>query len=252
MTLVFILITAFLASILTFFSGFGLGTLLTPVFFILFNDLPLAIGATALVHITNNLFKFGLMRKSINWKIGWKFALTALVGSVIGALLLGEISTITLFEWKYIHINSLNLIIGLSLLFFTLIELIDSAVLKKNPPGPVFGGVITGIIAGLTGHQGALRSAFLLKYGFSKEVFISTGIFIALLTDVGRIPIYLSRLSQTSLYNHLLEVSLAILAAIIGALIGKELLKKVTLNWLNKTVSWLIILFSCSLILGLL
>jgi len=37
-------------------SGFGLGTLLLPVF-ALFFPLPVAIAATALVHLANNFFK---------------------------------------------------------------------------------------------------------------------------------------------------------------------------------------------------
>ncbi|OGA86871.1 MAG: hypothetical protein A2Z90_01050 [Burkholderiales bacterium GWA2_64_37] len=47
---------------LTLFSGFGLGTVLVPVF-ALFFPVPLAIAATAAVHFANNIFKFGLMAK---------------------------------------------------------------------------------------------------------------------------------------------------------------------------------------------
>jgi uncharacterized membrane protein YfcA len=47
-------------SILTFFSGFGLGTLMLPVM-ALFFPVDLAVIATAIVHLANNLFKFGLV-----------------------------------------------------------------------------------------------------------------------------------------------------------------------------------------------
>lgn len=252
MELALVIGISFIASILTFFSGFGLGTLMTPVFFILFRDLPLAIGATAIVHITNNIFKFGLMRKSINWTVGWKFALTAFLGSIGGAFILGSISNVELYAIDNfnIEIKALNLILGITLIFFTILELVESKILKEHPPGPVVGGAITGIMAGLTGHQGALRSAFLLKYGFTKDTFIATGIFIALVTDAGRIPVYLSKLSSTDLSDYVLEISLAIVAAVLGAIIGKQLLKKITLGWLNKTVSVMIIIFSITLIFG--
>ena len=62
MELVLIGIAALLVSGLTLFSGFGLGTVLMPVF-ALFFPLPLAIAATAVVHFANNIFKFGLMAK---------------------------------------------------------------------------------------------------------------------------------------------------------------------------------------------
>lgn len=37
------------------------------------------------------------------------------------------------------------------------------------------GGLLSGFFGGLSGNQGALRSAFLLKAGLSKEAFIATG-----------------------------------------------------------------------------
>lgn len=48
------------ASLLTFFSGFGLGTMLLPVF-LLFFPVDLAIAMTAVVHFLNNIFKTGLI-----------------------------------------------------------------------------------------------------------------------------------------------------------------------------------------------
>ena len=70
MELVLIGIAALLVSGLTLFSGFGLGTVLMPVF-ALFFPLPLAIAATAVVHFANNIFKFGLMAKLADWRVGW-------------------------------------------------------------------------------------------------------------------------------------------------------------------------------------
>ena len=63
-------LVAMLASFATFFSGFGLGTLLLPVF-ALFFEIEIAILATALVHFTTGIFKFLLTMKSIDFSI-WK------------------------------------------------------------------------------------------------------------------------------------------------------------------------------------
>ena len=73
-----LILVSFGASWLTFFSGFGLGTLLTPVFYFLLGDLTLAITATAIVHLTNNLFKFGLMQRNVNWKVVVPFGIAAI------------------------------------------------------------------------------------------------------------------------------------------------------------------------------
>ena len=47
---------------LTLFSGFGLGTLLMPVFAIFF-PIEVAIAATAVVHLANNIFKLALLSR---------------------------------------------------------------------------------------------------------------------------------------------------------------------------------------------
>ena len=56
---------ALLASFLTLFSGFGLGTVLMPVIAIFF-PIPIAIAITAIVHLLNNLFKLILLRKNVS------------------------------------------------------------------------------------------------------------------------------------------------------------------------------------------
>lgn len=58
---------AFVVSGVTLFSGFGLGTVLMPTF-ALFFPLPVAIAATAVVHLANNVFKqrFDELRASCN------------------------------------------------------------------------------------------------------------------------------------------------------------------------------------------
>ena len=49
---VIIAVTSVFASLLTYISGFGLGTLLLPVFSLFF-DIEVAIAATAIVHLFN-------------------------------------------------------------------------------------------------------------------------------------------------------------------------------------------------------
>ncbi|NMZ04662.1 TSUP family transporter [Pseudomonas proteolytica] len=84
MELVLIGIATVLASGLTLFSGFGLGTILMPVFALFFPQ-PLAIATTAVVHFANNLFKFGLMARQANWPVIARFALPGAVMVILGA-----------------------------------------------------------------------------------------------------------------------------------------------------------------------
>lgn len=87
MELVLIGISALLVSGLTLFSGFGLGTVLMPVF-ALFFPLPLAIAATAVVHFANNIFKFGLMAKQADWRVVARFSVPAAIAALAGASLI--------------------------------------------------------------------------------------------------------------------------------------------------------------------
>ena len=59
---IIIVFAAFAGALLTFFSGFGLGTILTPVF-ALFYPIEYAIIMTALVHFANNILKIILINQ---------------------------------------------------------------------------------------------------------------------------------------------------------------------------------------------
>jgi uncharacterized membrane protein YfcA len=247
---------AFIASILTFFSGFGLGTILTPVF-ALFYPLDVAIGLTAIVHFLNNVFKFGLMKSHVQWKVIVLFGIPAFIAAALGAFILHELSEVnSIIQFDVLNISIetsyLQLIIGGLILFFAFIELVPR--LKSVQLGEKFlipGGVLSGFFGGLSGHQGALRSAFLIKAIHSKQAFVATGIAIALLVDITRIPIYL----QQSIGNYVLSewfvLLITLTAALAGAILGRLLLQKVTITILQQIVGWLLLTIGFLIALGL-
>ncbi len=84
-------ITAFLAAGLTMYSGFGLGTLMLPVF-ALFFPVEVAVVATAMVHGANNVFKVSLLGRHADREVVVKFGLPAIVAAVFGALALAWVA----------------------------------------------------------------------------------------------------------------------------------------------------------------
>ena len=78
---------------LTLFSGFGIGTLLMPAF-TLFLPVPVAVAATAVVHLANNLFKLALVGRKADWTVVVRFALPAAAGAIVGAMLLGLLADV--------------------------------------------------------------------------------------------------------------------------------------------------------------
>ena len=88
--LIIIALASFLIAGVGLYSGFGLATLLMPVF-ALFFPLSTSIAATAIVHLITNVFKLTLFYKNINWSIVVRFGIPALITSFLGSLLLTNI-----------------------------------------------------------------------------------------------------------------------------------------------------------------
>lgn len=256
MEIVAVSVVALLASLLTFFSGFGLGTILTPVM-VFFFPVEVAIALTGVVHFTNNIFKLILVRKNIAHNVLIRFGIPAIFASFLGAWLLTGITEMPVLYSYYIggsnfEVLPVNLIIGVLLVVFAILELIPA--FKKLQFGEdkmIYGGLLSGFFGGLTGIQGAVRSAFLIKAGLSKEGYIATGVAIACLIDVSRLSVYSTRIIEADLVGNLPLLIPAILSAMTGALIGKKLLKKVTLELVKNLVAIMLIIIGVLLSSGI-
>lgn len=250
---------AFGASMLTFFSGFGLGTLLLPAFGLFF-PLEWAIAMTAIVHFLNNIFKFGLvgfrqLESAAVRQMLWRFGIPSLLGSLLGAFCLQKIGKLDVlarydFFGKTLEITPLKVCIGVLLLFFAAFELIpalrDRRFSEKYLP---FGGALSGFFGGLAGFQGALRSAFLVRSGLSKTEFIATGIAIACLVDISRLSLYSAHFEKVGAVLPL--IGFASVCAFAGAWLGNRFLKKITIQTVQKMVAALLIVFGVLSIFGI-
>ena len=127
MEVLIISIVAFLAALLTFFSGFGLGTILTPVMLIFFPP-EIAISLTGIVHFCNNIFKLSIIGSQFNKEVLIKFGIPAVLFAFAGSYALFFISNDTLFTHhlfvKKTDVSYLQFIIAIILIFFALIDLI--------------------------------------------------------------------------------------------------------------------------------
>jgi uncharacterized membrane protein YfcA len=256
MDIIIISLAAFLTAILTFFSGFGLGTLLAPVF-ALFFPIDIAIALTGVVHFSNNLFKIALVGKNTNKAVLLRFGIPAILASFFGAWLLLKITVLpSLFQyemWGNVYeVTPVKLTIALILIVFSILEVSPS--FQKVQFGKdklMLGGVLSGFFGGLSGIQGAIRSAFLIKSGLTKEAYIATGVVIACLVDFTRLSVYASRFTASNLHENLILLFTATGSAILGAFIGSKLLKKITLRFIQLLVAAMLFVISIALGLGL-
>jgi len=244
---------AVLASALTLFSGFGLGTLLLPAF-ALFFPVEVAVGMTALVHLVNNLFKLVLLGRHADRSVVVRFGLPADAAAFVGAELLVWLSDrAALATWslgdRVLFVRPVGLVIGVLLVIFAILELapaVDRLPLDRR--WLPLGGVLSGFFGGLSGHQGALRSAFLVHARLGKEGFLATGVAIACLVDVTRLSAYGLEAVKSGMRADPLLVGSATLAAIAGAWIGTRMLHKVTFGAIRALVAAMLLLFG--LLLG--
>ena len=256
MEIIIISLCAFLVAILTFFSGFGLGTILTPVF-MLFFPVELAIALTGVVHFFNNIFKLFLVGRNADKTVLLRFGIPAVIAAIVGSWILLNITDLQpLFSYeafgKHIEVYPVKFIISILLIIFASIDLIPYFnTLRFGKSKLPIGGALSGFFGGLSGNQGALRSAFLIKAGLSKEAFIATAVVVSTFVDFTRLSVYATRFTKSGLTDNLTLVICATLAGIAGAYLGNKLLKKVTLRFLQVTIAVMLILISIALGAGL-
>jgi hypothetical protein len=225
MELLVIGLAACLVSGLTLFSGFGLGTMLTPVF-ALFFPVTLAMAATAVVHFANNLFKLGLMARQADWRVVARFSFPAALAAIAGASLLSWFDRLPVLlhyplgEGMH-EITLVKAVIGVLIIAFALLELSTRFQALALPSRYLFwGGLLSGFFGGLSGNQGAFRSAFLAEhFARSRELMAPVGVGMA--------------------------------CAFVGAVLGKRLLRKITLRAVQLVVAVMMLVVGGGLAAGL-
>lgn len=261
MDILIISVSALAASCLTFFSGFGLGTILTPVF-ALFFPVAVAVALTAVVHLANNLFKIGLVGRDAHWPTVVRFALPAALGAIVGANVLAKTSALlpwVSYEWlsRTHEITPVKVLVGGAIIFFALLEFSPSFSRLTLPARWLAaGGLLSGFFGGLSGNQGALRSAFLVKLGLTRESYVGTGAVCTVVVDAVRLVVYgfslPAALNQAQNNQSGSLVLVAVVSAFAGSYFGKRLLKKVTLRTVEYTVAVMMIVIGVGLVGGLL
>ncbi len=255
-------VAAFFSALLTLFSGFGLGTLLLPAFLLTLHSVPVAVAATALVHLANNLFKLGLVGRHAVAGIVLRFGATAVLASVAGALLLARAAAwpaLGRYELAghAVVVRPLHLVVGLLMVGFALMEWLPRFSTLAFPPRALpLGGLLSGFAGGLSGHQGALRAAFLARCGLSKEQYVGTGAVCAVLVDLARLGVYgvtawhdqFARLGEAGGRG---LVAVGVVGAFIGSYLGARLLAKTTLPAVQRLVAWMLVVLGLALAAGL-
>ncbi len=255
-------LAAAIAAGLTLYSGFGLGTILMPVFSLFF-PLEVAVASTAVVHAANSVFKVAVVGRLADFAIVLRFGIPAICAAFVGAMLLGYLSNFEELAGYSLgpipaSVTPVKLSLGVLMIAFAVFELAPRLKqLQFDRKYLALGGLLSGFFGGLSGHQGALRSAFLVKVGIGTEAFVGTNAVVGFLVDCARIATYLGLfifVQQDSPIGRQQWplISAGIIGALAGVLLGKKYLQKVTMATVQSLTGALLLIIAVLLVLGIL
>lgn len=219
------LAASFLAAVVATIAGFGSSTLLVPVA-IQFMDIRTAVFVVAIFHLFNNIFKIRIFWRKIDFKTFLLFGIPSIILAFTGAILI-----------SVMPVDIIRRILAVFLIVYAVYSLAKPKfALKKSKISAALGGSLSGLLAGLIGLGGAVRSAFLVAFDLSKEVYVATSAMIAVVIDVTRIPTYIfTKTVKESSYFILIPFLIA--SAYFGVRTGKTLLAKIKQETFRRIVA---------------
>ena len=196
-------------------SGFGIGSILTPVLQRHY-DIKLAVAAVSVPHVIATAVRLWRLRRDVDPTVLKSFGLMSAAGGLAGAVL-----------QRYAAAPGLTLVFATLLIFVGVLQLTGlSERMRFGKRTGWVAGVLSGALGGLVGNQGGIRSAALLGYDLSPARFVATATAAGLIVDAARMPVYVIT-EHTRLIALTPLMAIASAGAVIGTLAGARLLKKI-------------------------
>lgn len=230
-------IVSIFSGIVASIAGFGIGSLLTPLFTTKI-DISVAVAGVSIAHFFGTLLRFIFWRKHTNKQVLLSFGVTSAIGGLTGAIL-----------HSVLYSSILSIIFSCLLIFagFTGLTGLSEKIRFRGIWAWVAGG-LSGIFGGLVGNQGGIRSASMLGFNLSQKEYVATATGIALMVDCARLPIYLVTQKQ-----QLLSIKSFIIIATFGVLVGTSsgtwFLKKIPERQFKTVLSTIILLIGIFILL---
>jgi uncharacterized protein len=222
-------IAAVIAGAIASVTGFGIGSILTPVF----NthvDMRLAVAAVSIPHLVATALRFWRMRRDTDWGVLKTFGVMSAAGGLTGALLQRSATS-----------PLLMIVFAAVLLFVGLAGLTGlSERLRFGRVAGWIAGAASGLLGGLVGNQGGIRSAVLLGYDLSPAAFVATATAIGLIVDASRMPVYVVS-DGRRIIEMMPTIVLATAAAVAGTLAGERILSRIPLRLFRRLVAILVL-----------
>jgi uncharacterized membrane protein YfcA len=238
MTAALLFMAAIVAGAIASLAGFGIGSILTPLL-ALSTGTKQAVVAVSIPHLIATAIRFWSMRRSIDLHVLKNFGIASAAGGLAGALLGARFSS-----------PVLAYILGALLIFAGVTGLTGLA--QKMRFGTAIawlGGAASGLLGGLVGNQGGIRSAALQGFNLEAKAFVATATAIALIVDGARMPVYFFT-SPNTVKQLALWIAAMVAGAAIGTLAGARVLRQIPEMYFRRLVALLILALGVVMLIG--
>jgi len=210
-------------------SGFGIGSVLTPLFAARVGT-KVAVAAVSIPHLVGSSIRFWRLRHHVNQRVLWSFGITSAAGGLLGALLQSRL-----------NVPILTVVFAALLIFVGVSGLLGfSERIRFTGVAAWIAGAVSGFLGGLVGNQGGIRSGALLGVDLPRDAFVGTATAIGLFVDGARLPVYLVT-THEQLAPIIWLIALATIGVVAGTLGGTQLLRRIPERAFNALVSLLVL-----------
>jgi hypothetical protein len=209
-------------------SGFGIGSLLTPLLASVVG-MKVAVAAVSLPHFVATSVRLWGLRRHVDRGVLLHFGILSAVGGLLGALLQSKANSPILS----VGFGGLLLFAGVSGLAGW------SERMHFERKTAWFAGALSGFFGGIVGNQGGIRSAALMGFQLSKESLVATATAAGVLVDTARVPVYLATQGR-SLFSVTTYILLATVGCLVGTFWGVRVLERIPARWYKRVLSSLI------------
>jgi uncharacterized membrane protein YfcA len=218
-------------------SGFGVGSLLTPVLAVRYGTRA-AVAIVAIPHLVATVVRLLSLWRQVDRQVLLRFGALSAAGGLVGALLSARLANP-----------------ALTLVFAALLLLAGTVTVAGLAGRMRFGrksawaaGALSGLFGGLVGNQGGIRAAALLGFDLRKESFVATATAVALVIDGARLPVYLATQGR-DLADAWPTIAVAVAGVLVGTLGGVPILRRIPEKAYRHIVGGLLLLLGFYMLL---
>jgi uncharacterized membrane protein YfcA len=220
---------ATLAGAIAAVAGFGIGSLLTPLFAFTLGT-GAAVALATVPHAFGTALRAWRLRDAVSWRVLRSFGIASAIGGLAGALLQPHFGG-----------RALGIVFGVLLIMSGASGLFRRTSRTELPPWlSLIGGALSGLFGGLVGNQGGIRSGTLLHSGLEPRALVATATMTALLVDAMRLPVYLAG-QHAVIAAQVVPVAAATAGVLLGTVAGERVLRRMPERVFRVTVSLMLI-----------